>query len=127
MSCITNRQYRIVERDDVPTFHAIFSTLSALQLQPVQDEPLTLGTEHYDFNLQYNVVLQSVATLPVEVEQEEDGRWIAEIPSLPGVMCYGISREEAISFARQLGSRVMSSRPTGGLVQLYFSDFVPLG
>lgn len=31
----------------------------------------------------------------IEFEQEEDARWIAEIPTLPGVLCYGISRGEA--------------------------------
>jgi predicted RNase H-like HicB family nuclease len=31
----------------------------------------------------------------IEIEQEEDGRWIAEIPELPGVMVYGSTREEA--------------------------------
>ena len=33
--------------------------------------------------------------LHVDYEQEEDGRWIAEIPELPGVMCYGMSRNGA--------------------------------
>ena len=33
--------------------------------------------------------------LHVEYEQEEDGRWIAEIPELSGVMCYGMTRNDA--------------------------------
>jgi predicted RNase H-like HicB family nuclease len=32
----------------------------------------------------------------VEVEQEIDGRWIAEVPDLPGVLTYGISRQDAV-------------------------------
>lgn len=32
----------------------------------------------------------------LEVEQEDDGRWLAEAPALPGVMAYGDTREEAI-------------------------------
>lgn len=33
--------------------------------------------------------------MTIETEQEEDGRWIAEIPSLPGVMAYGETEEKA--------------------------------
>jgi predicted RNase H-like HicB family nuclease len=46
----------------------------------------------------------------VETEREEDGRWIAEIPDLPGVMTYGKTREEAISKAKALALRVMADR-----------------
>lgn len=46
----------------------------------------------------------------VEIEREEDGRWIAEIPDLSGVMTYGKSREEAISRAKALALRVMADR-----------------
>ncbi|RMD97541.1 MAG: type II toxin-antitoxin system HicB family antitoxin, partial [Deltaproteobacteria bacterium] len=35
--------------------------------------------------------------LTIEIEQEEDGRWIAEAPDLPGVLVYGKTREEAIA------------------------------
>jgi predicted RNase H-like HicB family nuclease len=46
----------------------------------------------------------------VETEKEDDGRWIAEIPDLPGVMTYGKTREEAISKAKALALRVMADR-----------------
>ena len=46
----------------------------------------------------------------VEVEREEDGRWIAEIPDLPGVMVYGDSRNEAIARAEALALRVLADR-----------------
>ncbi len=46
----------------------------------------------------------------VEIEREEDSRWIAEIPDLPGVMAYGQSREEAISKAKALALRVLADR-----------------
>ena len=46
----------------------------------------------------------------VEVEQEIDGRWIAEVPELPGVMTYGPSREEAIRKAQALSLRVLAER-----------------
>jgi predicted RNase H-like HicB family nuclease len=46
----------------------------------------------------------------VETEQEEDGRWIAEVPELPGVMAYGKSRDEAIRRAQALSLRVLADR-----------------
>ena len=46
----------------------------------------------------------------VETEQEADGRWIAEVPELPGVMAYGQSREEAIRRAQALSLRVLADR-----------------
>jgi predicted RNase H-like HicB family nuclease len=46
----------------------------------------------------------------VETEREDDGRWLAEIPDLPGVMAYGKTREEAISRAKALALRVMADR-----------------
>jgi predicted RNase H-like HicB family nuclease len=44
------------------------------------------------------------------VEQEEDGRWLTEIPELPGVMAYGNTREEAVAKVKALALRVMADR-----------------
>ena len=49
-------------------------------------------------------------TFTVEVEQETDGRWIAEIPQIPGAMSYGTSREEAVARVEALGLRVLAER-----------------
>ncbi|ABQ90177.1 MULTISPECIES: type II toxin-antitoxin system HicB family antitoxin [unclassified Roseiflexus] len=46
----------------------------------------------------------------IEVEQEEDGRWIAEAPDLPGVLAYGQTREEAIARVKVLALRVLADR-----------------
>jgi len=46
----------------------------------------------------------------IELEREEDGRWIAEVLDLPGVMLYGQSREEAICKAKALALRVLADR-----------------
>ena len=46
----------------------------------------------------------------IQIERERDGRWIAEVPDLPGVMTYGPSREEAISKAKALALRVLADR-----------------
>jgi predicted RNase H-like HicB family nuclease len=48
--------------------------------------------------------------LAIEVEQEEDGRWIGEVPSLPGVLAYGQTRDEAIVRAQALAMRVLADR-----------------
>ena len=48
--------------------------------------------------------------MKIEIEREDDGRWIAEIPELPGVMAYGNKRNEAISKAQVLALRVLADR-----------------
>lgn len=52
--------------------------------------------------------------LTVEVEQEDDGRWIAEVPELPGVLTYGQTRQEAIDRAQALSFRVLADRLDNG-------------
>ena len=49
-------------------------------------------------------------SLTIEMEQETDGRWIAEVPGLPGVMCYGRDRQEAIALVQALALRVVADR-----------------
>jgi predicted RNase H-like HicB family nuclease len=46
----------------------------------------------------------------IEVEQEEDGRWLTEIPDLPGVMVYGATRDEAVARVKALALRVLADR-----------------
>lgn len=48
--------------------------------------------------------------LTVEFEHEEDGRWLAEIADLPGVMVYGDTREEAAARVQALALRVIADR-----------------
>ena len=48
--------------------------------------------------------------MKIEIEREEDGRWIAEIPELPGVMVYRDTRNQAISKAEALALRVLADR-----------------
>lgn len=48
--------------------------------------------------------------LTVEVERESDGRWLAEVPELPGVLAYGTTRPEAIARAQALALRVIADR-----------------
>ena len=46
----------------------------------------------------------------VEIDKEDDGRWLAEVTDLPGVMSYGSSREEATARAKALALRVIADR-----------------
>ena len=46
----------------------------------------------------------------IECEREDDGRWVAEVMELPGVLAYGQSREEAVSRAQALSLRVLADR-----------------
>ena len=46
----------------------------------------------------------------IELEREEDGRWMAEVPELPGVMTYGKSRDDAIAHVQALALRVLADR-----------------
>lgn len=50
----------------------------------------------------------------VEIEQEADGRWLTEIPELPGVLAYGATVQEAVSRAKALASRVLADRLENG-------------
>jgi predicted RNase H-like HicB family nuclease len=48
--------------------------------------------------------------LTFETEQEDDGRWIAEVPELPGVLAYGATESEAVGRAEALALRVLAER-----------------
>ncbi len=48
--------------------------------------------------------------LRIDLEQEEDGRWVAEVPDLSGVMAYGKDREQALALVQALALRVLADR-----------------
>ncbi len=45
----------------------------------------------------------------IELDREEDGRWIADIAALPGVMAYGKTKQEAVAKVRALALRVLAN------------------
>jgi len=51
-----------------------------------------------------------VITFKVEVEQEDDGRWLAEVVELPGVLAYGETEQSALSRVQALALRVIAER-----------------
>ena len=52
----------------------------------------------------------AAVTFKVEIEQEDDGRWIAEVMDLPGVLAYGQTPEEAKAKVQALALRVVADR-----------------
>ena len=54
--------------------------------------------------------IQSFMHLKIEIEHEDDGRWIAEIPQLPGVLAYGATPDEVPARAEVLALRVLAER-----------------
>ncbi len=44
----------------------------------------------------------------VEIEQEVDGRWIAEVVEVPGALAYGQTPEEAVQYAQELSRRILT-------------------
>ena len=49
-------------------------------------------------------------TLAIELDREDDGRWLADVPALAGVMCYGETRDEAVARVQALALRVIADR-----------------
>ena len=60
--------------------------------------------------LEYREVESNRMKFTIECEQEEDGRWIAEVLEIPGVLVYGRTPQDAKSKARALGLRVLADR-----------------
>jgi predicted RNase H-like HicB family nuclease len=56
----------------------------------------------------------NIMPMTIEVEQELDGRWLAEVPDLPGVLAYGHTRQEAIEQVQVLSLRVLADRLNHG-------------
>lgn len=54
--------------------------------------------------------MAKVTQLKIELEQEEDGRWIGEVPSLPGVMAYGPTKAAALAAVQALALRAIADR-----------------
>ena len=52
----------------------------------------------------------ALVTFTIEIEREDDGRWLAEVPALSGVMAYGQDRDEAIARVQALALRVIAER-----------------
>lgn len=52
----------------------------------------------------------ALGSLTIELEQEQDGRWIADVVALPGVLVYGATSADALQRAKALALRVLADR-----------------
>ena len=59
---------------------------------------------------QHDLALLGAMNFKIEIECEDDGRWIAEVPDLPGVMTYAKSKDEAMAHVQALALRVLANR-----------------
>jgi predicted RNase H-like HicB family nuclease len=67
---------------------------------------------------------RSISThFTIETEQEEDGRWIAEILEIPGVLVYGLTQQDAISNVQALALRVIADKLDRGEISLGLTNF----
>lgn len=69
---------------------------------------------------------KTAASFVVEFDREEDGRWIAEVPKLPGVMAYGATRAEARRKVHAIALRTLASKVEDGanpaqVAQLFYA------
>jgi predicted RNase H-like HicB family nuclease len=55
-----------------------------------------------------------IQPLQVEIEREEDGRYLASVPQLPGVMAYGDTQESALRKAKSIALQVLADMMEGG-------------
>jgi len=62
-------------------------------------------------------------TFSIEIERESDGRWVAEVPALPGAIAYGSSEQEAKARVQALALRVVADRLEHGEAN---SDFTTI-
>jgi predicted RNase H-like HicB family nuclease len=60
-------------------------------------------------------------TYSIEIDRETDGRWIAEVPDLPGVLAYGATRMEATARVQALALRVVADRLEHGELSTEFA------
>jgi predicted RNase H-like HicB family nuclease len=58
--------------------------------------------------------MTSTMTLTIELEREVDGRWIAEVPELPGVLVYADTQDKAAQLVRALAFRVLADQIEAG-------------
>jgi predicted RNase H-like HicB family nuclease len=73
--------------------------------------------------------MSALLRLTIEIDRETDGRWIAVIPDLPGVMAYGQTEKEAIEAAKaiafvEIGDRLQHGEPIPGVSSPSGVEFV---
>ena len=70
---------------------------------------------------------KSISPFAVEIDREEDGRWIAEIPDVPGAMAYGVTKAEALRRAYAVALRTLADSIEQGSVPSLVSSLLVHG
>jgi predicted RNase H-like HicB family nuclease len=65
-------------------------------------------------SFRYNKAVVEIQPIRVEVEREDDGRILASLPDLPGVMAYGASEEEAVQKVKSIALQVFADMIESG-------------
>ena len=86
----------------LPCESELSCAVAAAERQDAGPRKVTPGAEVVSFT--------NMSDFTVEIELEDDGRWIGEVVDLPGVLAYGSSREEAVARAKALAFRVLADR-----------------
>jgi predicted RNase H-like HicB family nuclease len=85
---------------------------SSSRFTPIRNQPQNSGenvlANNYYSRTSAKIAPRETKRLEIEVDQEVDGRWIAEISEIPGAMVYGSSKEDAISRVVQLAFRTLA-------------------
>jgi len=88
------------------------SSYSSSQFTPIRHQQRhtneEVPTNNYYSRTFAKMAPRSIRQLEIEVDRESDGRWIAEIPEIPGAMVYGSSQQDAISNVVQLAFRTLA-------------------
>jgi len=101
---------RLTEKEQREAAVEILRRTPGLEL-PFLDDVETIDRIAVESFLEYDARERvEPMNLTIEIEQEEDGRWIAEVMEIPGVLVYGQTREDAITQAQSLTLRVLADR-----------------
>lgn len=68
-----------------------------------------------------------VSSFAVEIDREEDGRWIVEIPDIPGAMAYGVTKAEALRRAYAVALRTLADTVEQGSMPSIVSSLLGHG
>jgi hypothetical protein len=76
---------------------------------PLAEQPRIANAQH-SFAIGYVIIPLGSRGFRIETDREVDGRWIAEVPDIPGALAYGSSLQEAVTEVQALAFRIVAER-----------------
>lgn len=106
---------RLMTEDAPQREHALRDGFDALQINGINGVS-SCSESAFFLCVQFIIVVmrRCPMPIPIQVERENDGRWLAEIPDLPGVLAYGATPAEAIARVQAVGLRTLADRVENG-------------